>query len=463
MPAIASVAYAFLILAIALSGAIALSFLTNRGAKSGHWLLVVVGAGIVAFITLGVMTEVSAVLEAMHPLGRSGGGIMDIVGNPDRARGVVDAWQTWFTQPYASASARPPISPRTVSLWYLGLDSLAFLPAYALFFGVLFRRARAALTDEADKRERIESQPSGAIGQRPKADEALTSATLTRFADTGLLAVGVFALVPFFDLLENGMLWRFVERRIQVCATGECSGVDTPGDAFVFLLRAISYLKLGAFFLSLLVALLPLAVWARLGTEWFRSVRPAVRRLRGQIVYSRPVLRPDAVQPSDQGPLPGVGLPARPPRSHRGVPRRRRDLEHRTARDLRPARSGRRGQRPCETEAGTHLRFDDRFRWRARSDRRPRDLVRSRPSRSRDPRRLPACARAVRIRRTERRCDGPSGGSRRDPRPGSRRPRHRVADPARVLRRESALPVADVRPRRVVHVRPSSSTCCGRS
>jgi hypothetical protein len=236
----------------------------------------------VAFITLGVMTEVSALLKAMHPLGRSGGGIMDIVGDPDRARSVADAWQTWFTEPVEAASARPPISPRTVSLWYLGLDSLAFLPAYVLFFGVLFRRAKSALESEASSRAgRGEAETAAS---RSKVDEAVTPTTFSQFALTAWLALGIFAFVPLFDLLENGMLWRFIERRIEACPTGTCSGVGEPGDAFVFALRMVSYLKLGAFFLSLVVAILPLAVWARLGADWFRSVRPAVRRLRGQVV-----------------------------------------------------------------------------------------------------------------------------------------------------------------------------------
>ena len=285
MPAIAPLMFGILILAVALGGAIALWGLSRLAASSERWALIAVCAGIVSFMTLGVMAEVSGVLQEMHPLGRAGRGIMNIIGNPVSARSTVDAWQTWFSQPYASASSRPPLSPRTVSLWYVGLDSLAFVPAYVLFLGVLFRRARTAIQKEAGRRADIEKVPNrGAKGKgKRRQQEELSSETLTRFATTASLAVGFLALVPFFDLLENGMLWRFVERRVEACGSGVCEGLKTPGDGYVLLLRAVSYAKLMFVSAALVVALLPTAVWVRLGTDWFRSLRPALRRLRGQI------------------------------------------------------------------------------------------------------------------------------------------------------------------------------------
>jgi hypothetical protein len=277
---LASLPFAILIVAVATSGSIVLWRLSRRVVRSEHWAGIVVGAGILGFITLGVMAEVTGVLQAMHPLGRTGRGIMDIIGDPVRARGTVDAWQTWFSLPYTSPSARPPLAPSTVSLWFLGLDSLVFVPVYVLFFGVLFRRAQFVLTEAALDRK----------GQ-PKRDEVrknkrvnLSAATLMRFEITGSFAVGLLALVPFFDLLENGMLWRFVERRIEVCGSGACEGVNTPGDAYVTALRAVSYTKLALVAAAIVVSLPAAAACARLATDWFLGVRPALRRLRAQIV-----------------------------------------------------------------------------------------------------------------------------------------------------------------------------------
>jgi hypothetical protein len=272
---------AILILAVAIGGAVLLWRVSRRAVLSERWALIVVGAGILGFITLGVMAEVTGVLQAMHPLGRPGRGIMDIIGDPVRARSTVDAWQTWFSQPYTSASAaRPPLAPRTVSLWYLGLDSFVFVPAYVLFFGVLFRRAQFVLTEAARERK-----------GRPKRDEVrknkrvdLSAATLMRFEITASLAVGLLALVPFLDLLENGMLWRFIERRIQVCGSGACEGVNTPSDAYVTTLRAVSYTKLALVVAAIVVSLPAAAACARLATDWFLGLRPAMRRLRAQIV-----------------------------------------------------------------------------------------------------------------------------------------------------------------------------------
>ena len=272
---------AILIIAVAAGGAIVLWHLSRRAVRSGRWALIVVCAGVVGLITLGVMAEVTGVLQAMHPLGRPGRGIMDIIGDPVRARGTVDAWQTWFSLPYTSASARPPLAPRTVSLWYLGLDSLVFVPAYVLFLGILFRRAQFVLT-EAAKEDR-KGQPKRDEVRRNKRVN-LSAATLMRFEITASFAVGLLALVPFLDFLENGMLWRFIERRIEACSSGVCEGVDTPSDAYVTALRAVSYTKLALVVAAVVVSLPAAAACARLATDWFLGLRPALRRLRAQIV-----------------------------------------------------------------------------------------------------------------------------------------------------------------------------------
>ena len=272
---------AILILAVAAGGAIVLWRLSRRAVRSGRWALIVVGAGIVGFITLGVMAEVTGVLQAMHPLGRTGRGIMDIIGDPVRARGTVDAWQTWFSLPYTSASARPPLAPRTVSLWYLGLDSLMFVPAYVLFFGVLFRRAQFVLT-EAAREERKGHPKRDEVRKNKRVD--LSAATLMRFEITASFAVGLLAMVPFLDLVENGMLWRFIDLRLEVCGSGVCEGVNTPSDAYVTALRAVSYTKLALVVAAIVVSLPAAAACARLATDWFLGLRPALRRLRAQIV-----------------------------------------------------------------------------------------------------------------------------------------------------------------------------------
>ncbi len=96
---------------------------------------------------------------------------------------------------------------------------------------------------------------------------------------------------------------------------------------------------------------------------------------------ARRLLRPDAVQPPDRGSVSGVGPAPRLSGARCGLPRRRRDLEHRPARDLRSARPGRRGQRAPETGSGRRPRPHDRDRRVAGTRRRPRNLVRPRPSR----------------------------------------------------------------------------------
>jgi hypothetical protein len=270
MLAIASFAFGILVLAVAAGGAVVLWRAARALAKSDRWLLVVVAGGIVSFTTLAVMGEIEGVLASMHPLGRAGRGLMDLIGDPVRARGTIDAWQTWFTQPYASAAARPPLAPKTVALWYLFLDSAALVPAYALSLGVLLRRSRTTLFDGKTK----------ALADRESVDEP----TLERFTTVARTALGLFALVPFLDLLENGMLWRFLERRTQACGSGVCEGVDVPGDGYILLLRFVSYFKILFLVAALVVALAPGAVWLRLGADWFRKIRPTFRRLRGEVI-----------------------------------------------------------------------------------------------------------------------------------------------------------------------------------
>jgi hypothetical protein len=269
MPAIASFEVGVVVVALAAFGAWGLWIAAGRAARSSRWLLIAVCGGIVTIITLAVMAEIEGVLGLMHPLGRVGGGVMDIIGNADRARNTVDAWQTWFTLP-ASAAARPPIAPRTVSLWYLGIDTLVLVPAYALFLGVLLRRSRNALDGEETKRLAL--------------SENVDEGTLERFTTVARTAAGLFAVVPFFDILENGMLWRFIERRVQVCGSGTCVDPTVPSDGYVLLLRLVSYAKLGFLFAALVIALAPAAVWLRLGADWLRSIKPAIRRLRGEFV-----------------------------------------------------------------------------------------------------------------------------------------------------------------------------------
>jgi hypothetical protein len=286
-----SIVIAIGVVLVAVGGAVALWRLCRLGAASDRWALIVVSAGIVAFITLGVMGEIEGLLQAMHPLGRTGRGVMAIIADPVRARATVDAWQNWFSQPYATASAvavaRPPLAPRTAASWFLGIDSFAFVPAYVLFLGVLFRRAQKVVKDEAHRRATlVKETDQGTKKQKvkQKAREDMASSTLTGFQRTAVIAAGILALVPFFDLLENGILWRFVDRRVEACPSGLCEDVNVPSDGFVQLLRVVSYTKLILVAGAIVVALLPLAAWVRLGTDWFRSLRPALRRLRGPIV-----------------------------------------------------------------------------------------------------------------------------------------------------------------------------------
>ena len=234
-------------------------------AQSVRWLFVVASAGILAvgaFIALG---ETDSLFASMHPLGNAGRGVRDIGGDPTKAVGIVDAWQAWVVDP-TSRGAPAPIMPVVVAQWYVAIDSVVLVLSYSIALGTLFLRNAILLE-------------SGATEALAKG-RGMDGATLGRFRTVGAFAFACFLLVPIFDLLENGLLIYFIERRIALCPGGTGCSSEDPSGSYIDVLTTITNAKGWLLLAAALGGLIVMALWVRLWRGEVSAWRPVLARVR---------------------------------------------------------------------------------------------------------------------------------------------------------------------------------------
>ena len=244
---------------------------SRAAAESDGWPVVVAAAGTLALLAFLALGQVDELFAGMYPLGTSGRGILHISGDPARARAIVDAWQSWLVDP-ATRGAPAPIVPITVAQWYIGIDSLVFVLSYSVALGTLLMWARSWLGSDATGKLAL--------------DQGINKSSLARFRTFGALALAAFAVVPILDLVENGLLLHFIERRALACPDGSaaCASLRDPSDGYVKILTFVSAARWWVLGVALLFALTTAALWLTLRRAAVVALRPAISRVRGPII-----------------------------------------------------------------------------------------------------------------------------------------------------------------------------------
>jgi hypothetical protein len=210
---------------------------------------VLAGCLFVLVVASVLMTQIRNLLRAMHPPQGGAYGVSDLSrvfsGDPP-PHDVTQTWSAWYSQSVIEGHHAAP-NPSWLGYWWLGIDTGALVPFYALLFAVLLLRGYKRIADVR--------------GQRPEANIP----AYARIAGVAFFLTPVLALV---DWIENVMLAFLVH--------GSRSSV------LAFAVRCVTGAKE---FLFLIVLLAVLIVWVavlgqrrpRLAVEahppWFRELR----------------------------------------------------------------------------------------------------------------------------------------------------------------------------------------------
>ncbi len=208
-------------------------------------------AAIGLVLAMFVLGELDGVLQGMHTDAAPATSIGQLAGefpwdrdHPAKTH-AVDVWHDWeqATTP-TKGEERAFATPESVVRWYVGVDTLLFLPAYAVVLAflldVLRRRFDARSLDQASPWR------------------------TTRRALVGLLVVGAVA-----DLVENAAMW--------VVFKHDSQGGGTAWVAFTWVLFLARWAKLAALGLLLagIVVVGARAGWSNAGTRIASIVRGA--------------------------------------------------------------------------------------------------------------------------------------------------------------------------------------------